>query len=101
MSNIQPLLVSQALVARLTRDPSFFDKFAEFGSLRAPKPKTSTGCRSCKKQKAVQRSTATFLRILQSLSPDKLNQFKQLAGAEKLQFNAFNSAKGVYEVVII
>lgn len=99
-TNIRPVLVSQSLVVKLTRDPNFFSQFPEFGVLKS-NPKPTSSCRSCKKQRAQNKSTATFLRILQSLSPEQLKKFKALAGAERLQFNAHNPVTGAHEVVVI
>jgi hypothetical protein len=94
------VVLSQALVNRLFRDPKFFQKFPEFNGLKALK-KPSTQCPKCDQTKLAAQKVGGFISVARSLAPGRKTALLRHIGTPALQIQIFNKASGKHEVRII
>ena len=106
MSNVQPIVISPALVSRSLSNPDFFNQVPEFRQL---KPKVAAmrvnlsakGCAGCKQTRVENNLFRDFTVVVQALSSDGVRRLKQYFNAGKLMLNTRNAQTNRIEIKVL
>ena len=99
----QPQLITSSMAFRCLRDSKFMELLPEFTLLMHKlnqNKSASSGCSSCAKRRAQKAVGGDFIRLVASLGPDRLLEFKKYLGTDKIMFNTIDPATRVYRTAI-